>query len=71
MIVYGGWPFTKHTAFRFTKPNVYADHSEQTWLLSPRELAENLRTWLEWYPERVMFGTDLYPGSGEIDWEEI
>jgi predicted TIM-barrel fold metal-dependent hydrolase len=40
-------------------------------LLSPRELADNLRTWLEWYPERVMFGTDLYPGSGEIDWEEI
>ncbi len=71
VIVHGGWPFTKETAFLFTKPNVYADYSEQTWLLSPRELAENLRTWLEWYPERVMFGTDLYPGSGEIDWEEI
>lgn len=71
VIVHGGWPFTKETAFLFTKPNVYADYSEQTWLLSSRELAENLRTWLEWYPERVMFGTDLYPGSIEIDWEEI
>ncbi len=71
VIVHGGWPFTKETAFLFTKPNVYADYSEQTWLLSPRELAENLRTWLEWYPERVMFGTDLYPGSAETDWEEI
>lgn len=71
VIVHGGWPFTKETAFLFTKPNVYADYSEQTWLLSPRELADNLRTWLEWYPERVMFGTDLYPGSAEIDWEEI
>jgi len=71
VVVHGGWPFTKETAFLFTKPNVYADYSEQTWLLSPRELADNLRTWLEWYPERVMFGTDLYPGSGEIDWEEI
>ena len=71
VLVHGGWPFTKETAFLFTKPNVYADYSEQTWLLSPRELAHNLRTWLEWYPERVMFGTDLYPGSGQIDWEEI
>ncbi len=71
VIVHGGWPFTKETAFLFTKPNVYADYSEQTWLLSPRELAENLRTWLEWFPERVMFGTDLYPGSAQIDWEEI
>jgi len=71
VLVHGGWPFTKETAFLFTKPNVYADYSEQTWLLSSREMADNLRTWLEWYPERVMFGTDLYPGSGVIDWEEI
>jgi predicted TIM-barrel fold metal-dependent hydrolase len=53
------------------KPNVYADLSEQTWMESPHHLAQTLRTWLEWYPEKVLFGTDLYPGSGAYDWEEI
>jgi predicted TIM-barrel fold metal-dependent hydrolase len=38
---------------------------------SPRRLSEVLREWLEWYPEKVLFGTDLYPGAAEIDWEEI
>ena len=26
---------------------------------------------LESYPEKVMFGTDLFPGTPQIDWEEI
>ena len=26
---------------------------------------------LEWYPEKVLFGTDLSPGTPEIGWEEI
>jgi len=67
----GSGPFTQNIAPLLMKPNVYADLSEQTWLLSPRRLAEVLRDWLEWYPEKVLFGTDLYPGSGAYDWEEI
>jgi uncharacterized protein len=50
---------------------VYADLSEQTWLESPQRLAEVLRDWIEWYPEKILYGTDLYPGSGAYDWEEI
>jgi predicted TIM-barrel fold metal-dependent hydrolase len=53
------------------KPNVYADLSEQTWLVSTRRLSEVIRDWLEWYPEKVLYGTDLYPNTPEIDWEEI
>ena len=30
-----------------------------------------VRDWLEWYPEKVFFGTDLYPNTPEINWEEI
>ena len=72
VLIHGGaGPFTKQTAFLLSKPNVYADFSEQTWLLSTRELGQVIRNWLEWYPEKVMFGTDLFPGSREIDWEEI
>jgi predicted TIM-barrel fold metal-dependent hydrolase len=71
VIIHGGWPFTKEAAALMMKPNVWVDFSEQTWLLSPRQIADSLRTYLEWYPEKVLFGTDLYPGSPEIDWEEI
>jgi uncharacterized protein len=72
VLVHGGaGPFTRVTSFLMMKPNVYADLSEQTWLETPRRLAEVLRDWLEWYPEKVMFGTDLYPGEGLYDWEEI
>jgi predicted TIM-barrel fold metal-dependent hydrolase len=54
------------------KPNVYADFSAQTFLRSSRALSEVLREWLEWYPEKVLFGTDAYsdPGTPLSDWEE-
>lgn len=42
------------------KPNVYADFSAQTFLRSTRALAVTLREWLEWYPEKVLFGSDAY-----------
>jgi len=38
---------------------------------SPHRLGEVLRYWIEWYPEKILFGTDLYPGNGAYDWEEI
>ncbi len=68
----GAGPFSKEIAPLLMKPNVYTDFSEQTWLLPTRELARSIRYWLEWYPEKVLFGTDLSPGgSAAIDWEEI
>lgn len=66
----GAGPFTQSIAALLMKPNVYTDFSEQTWLLPTRELSKNLRYWLEWYPEKVLFGTDLSPGTPQIDWEE-
>ena len=67
----GAGPFTKYVSYLMMKPNVYADFSEQTWLISTRKLSEVLRDFLEWYPEKVLFGTDLYPNTPEINWEEI
>jgi hypothetical protein len=72
VLVHGGaGPYTKVTAFLLGKPNVYADFSEQDWMISPRALSAVLRDWLEWYPEKILFGTDLFPGTPEINWEEI
>jgi uncharacterized protein len=67
----GAGPFSKSVAPLLMKPNVYTDFSEQTWLLPTRQLADVIRYWLEWYPEKVLFGTDLSPGTSPIDWEEI
>jgi uncharacterized protein len=72
VLVHGGAStFSKETSYLLMKPNVYADFSEQTWLISTRALSQVIREWLEWYPEKVMFGTDLYSNTPEIDWEEI
>ncbi len=70
VIVHGGWPYTKEVAALLGKPNVYADFSLQDIELYPRALAEVLRGWLEWYPEKVLFGTDASTGPPELDWEE-
>ncbi len=68
----GAVAYTRDIAYLLMKPNVYTDMSQQTWMESPRQLASVLRYWLEWYPQKVLFGTDLYPtGSTAVDWEEI
>jgi predicted TIM-barrel fold metal-dependent hydrolase len=67
----GAGPFTKYISYMLMKPNVYTDFSEQTWLLSTRKLSEVIRDFLEWYPEKTLFGTDLYPNTPEINWEEV
>lgn len=60
VLVHGGWPFERETGVMLMKPNVYVDFSAQTFLRSTQALAETLRAWLEWYPEKVLFGTDAY-----------
>jgi predicted TIM-barrel fold metal-dependent hydrolase len=39
-------------------------------LLSRDELAGILRSWLEFVPEKVLFGTDAYPYGPEQGWQE-
>jgi predicted TIM-barrel fold metal-dependent hydrolase len=71
VLLHGGAPFDREIAFLVAKPNVYADFSAQTALLSPHALGEVLRYWLTLYPEKILFGTDAFPGTPEIDWEEV
>jgi predicted TIM-barrel fold metal-dependent hydrolase len=70
VMVHGGWPFTREITPLLEKPNAYLDYSAQSLLLPPATLARSLREWLEWVPEKVMFGTDAYPYSEELGWEE-
>jgi hypothetical protein len=71
VVVHGGYPFTKEMGALMSKPNVYADFSAQTFFTYPRELSETLRNWLEFYPDKVLFGTDAFSFGPEVDWGEV
>jgi predicted TIM-barrel fold metal-dependent hydrolase len=70
VLVHGGYPFVEETKFLIEKPNVYADFSAQTFLLTPQSLSRVLRDWLEYEPEKILFGTDASPATPEVGWEE-
>jgi predicted TIM-barrel fold metal-dependent hydrolase len=70
VMIHGGWPFNAEITALLTKPNAYIDFSGQTLNNQPRTVARSLREWLEFVPEKVMFATDAYPFSPELDWEE-
>ena len=70
VMVHGGYPFPHEIGALLMKPNAYTDFSNQSLLVSPAVLAGTLREWLELEPEKVMFGTDGYPYSEELGWEE-
>ena len=71
VIIHGGLPYTKQTLSLFAKPNVYADFSAETFFLYPRALSEVLRSWLEGYPQKVLFGTDAFSFGPAVDWPEL
>jgi hypothetical protein len=71
IVIHGGYPFTKEMGSLMSKPNVYADFSAQTFFTYPRELSEILRNWLEFYPDRILFGTDAFSFGPAVDWGEV
>jgi hypothetical protein len=71
VVIHGGYPFTKEMGSLLSKPNVYADFSAQTFFTYPRELSEILRNWVEFYPDKVLFGTDAFSFDPAIDWGEV
>ncbi len=70
VMLHGGWPFVREAGALLQKPNVYLDLSQETFTFPPHTLAGWLREWLETYPDKVMFGTDGYPMSEAMGWEE-
>jgi len=70
VMLHGGWPFVREAGSLLQKPNVFLDLSQQALTFPPRTIAAWLREWLETYPDKVMFGTDGYPFSDSMGWEE-
>jgi predicted TIM-barrel fold metal-dependent hydrolase len=70
VLLHGGWPFVHEAGAMLQKPNFYLDISQQALSIPARTLSTWLREWLELYPEKVLFGTDGYPFSSTLGWEE-
>ncbi len=72
VLLHGGWPYHLVAQAMLDKPNTYADFSAQTFYLTTHALAAVLRGWLEWHPEKVLFGTDAYSDENTplSDYEE-
>lgn len=70
VLLHGGWPFVHEAGALLQKPNVYLDISQQALTIPPHTLALWLREWLELFPEKVLFGTDGYPFTSSLGWEE-
>jgi predicted TIM-barrel fold metal-dependent hydrolase len=71
VMLHGGWPFEHQLTALLTKPNVYFDFSAQTFVNYPHAVADAMREWLEYVPEKVMFATDAYPfAPPDAGWEE-
>ena len=70
VMLHGGWPFSRYISPLIEKPNAWADYSAQALLISRQELARTLQSWLEFVPEKVLFGTDAYPYSPDQGWQE-
>jgi predicted TIM-barrel fold metal-dependent hydrolase len=72
VLLHGGWPFHLVTQAMLDKPNTYADFSAATFYLTTHALAEVIRGWLGWHPEKVLFGTDAYSDESTplSDYEE-
>jgi hypothetical protein len=70
VLLHGGWPYVREIGSLLQKPNVYLDISGQDLLQPPSTEAQWLREWLEFEPEKVLFGSDGYPYSEEMGWAE-
>jgi len=70
VLLHGGWPYVHEIAALLQKPNVYADISCQDLLFTPHTQAGWLREWLEFVPDKVLFGTDAYGFSEQMGWPE-
>jgi hypothetical protein len=72
VLLHGGWPFVGETLAMISKPNVYADMSLMTGVLSSHTLAGVLREWLEEYPEKVLYGSDAFADHNDdpVGWAD-
>jgi uncharacterized protein len=71
VLIHGGYPYDREAILLASMKNVYIDSSATELLLYPAEFKNVLRRWLEFYPEKVTFGTDAFPYNEALGVEEV
>lgn len=67
VMIHGGFPYDRQSIWLAAAPNVYLDSSEFTVLVYPSEYKQILKRWFETFPEKVVFGSDAFPYSREVN----
>ena len=74
VLLHGGYPFYLEAQAMTDKPNTRLDVYAQSFYLTPNGLSQILRSFLEWQPENVLFGTDaggVGADAPPFQWEEL
>jgi hypothetical protein len=67
VMIHGGYPYDQQSIWLAALPNVYLDSSEFILLVFPQEYSHILKRWLEIFPEKIVFGSDAFPYSREVN----
>ena len=67
VMIHGGYPYDRQSIWLAALPNVYLDSSEFTLLIYPSEFKYILKRWFEIFPEKIVFGSDCFPYSREVN----
>jgi hypothetical protein len=71
VLIHGGYPYDREAMMLASMKNVYLDSSATELILYPTEFKQVLRRWLEYYPEKLTFGTDAFPYNDALGVEEV
>lgn len=67
VLIHGGYPYDQQSIWLAALPNVFLDSSEFNLLIFPQEYSHILKRWLEIFPEKIVFGSDAFPYSREVN----
>jgi uncharacterized protein len=67
VMIHGGFPYDREAIWLAALPNVYLDSSEFITLVYPGEYSHVLKLWFETFPEKVLFGSDAFPYTREVN----
>ena len=67
VLIHGGFPYDRESIWLAALPNVYLDSSEFITLVFPGEYSHVLKLWFETFPEKVVFGSDAFPYSRQVN----
>src|ERR1700686_4925678 len=70
VMIHGGYPLEREAIWLAAVKNVYIDSSFGELAQNPSAFKEQLKMWLETFPDKITFGTDCFPYNEVLGAEE-